>query len=153
MYYTRWPKSEWSKYKKLQAVTGISCSSSHPDTAVKSAMDDIENVVDVIAAIREGDYEVVSQAIDQNHVAATALDQEGNSQGMPQLWLAGRMQSALVFVNMKRGIHRKYLLMYYRVFKLDSDECTTSHWLFMLLQANWIIFSISRGGEGKIRRD
>lgn len=40
-------------------------------------MDDIENVIDVITAIREGDYEVVSQAIDQNHVTATAQDQEG----------------------------------------------------------------------------
>ena len=41
-------------------------------------MDDIENVTDVISAIQEGDYDVVSQAIDQGHVTATALDQEGS---------------------------------------------------------------------------
>ena len=41
-------------------------------------MDDIEDVIDVISAIQEGDYEVVSQAIEQNHVSAAARDQEGS---------------------------------------------------------------------------
>jgi hypothetical protein len=41
-------------------------------------MNDMEDVFDVITAIQEGDIEVVSQAIEQNHVTAAAQDQEGS---------------------------------------------------------------------------
>ena len=41
-------------------------------------MNDIEDVVDVISAIQDGDIEVVIQAIQLNHVTASARDQEGS---------------------------------------------------------------------------
>ena len=41
-------------------------------------MNDSENIFDVISAIQQGDYEVVSQAIDQGHVTATAHDKAGS---------------------------------------------------------------------------
>jgi hypothetical protein len=40
-------------------------------------MDDIENIVDVISAIEEGDEDVVRKAVELHHVTATAQDQEG----------------------------------------------------------------------------
>lgn len=41
-------------------------------------MNDSENVFDVISAIQQGDFDVVSQAIDQGHVTATAHDKAGS---------------------------------------------------------------------------
>ena len=45
---------------------------------INRTMNDSENIFDVISAIQQGDYEVVSQAIDQGHVNATAHDKAGN---------------------------------------------------------------------------
>jgi hypothetical protein len=45
---------------------------------ISRTMNDSENIFDVISAIQQGDYEVVSQAIDQGHVAATAHDKAGS---------------------------------------------------------------------------
>ena len=41
-------------------------------------MNDVEDVIDVISAIQEGDFELVSLAIKEQHVTAAALDQEGD---------------------------------------------------------------------------